>query len=323
MVDIKGFSFIEFTSQDIDQFHDLFLNFGFMFIHEGITDVGKIRIYQQGNIRFIVNNSSQFENKFASLHGPSVCSFGFSVSEPKKIHKNLIELAATDASPDDSHPAIEGIGGSRLYLNKSFKNLPKGTGLGLESIDHITHNVYQGNMDKWAKFYEEFFDFEQIRFFDIKGEITGLKSRAMAHGSIAIPINEDTGDIGQIAEYLKEYNGEGVQHIALLTDDIYPTVEQMKKNGIEFLDVSDTYYDMIEERIPNHGEDLERMKANKILIDGKEDELLLQIFTKTYIGPVFFEIIQRKNNKGFGEGNFQALFDSIERDQMRRGVLDG
>jgi 4-hydroxyphenylpyruvate dioxygenase len=193
-------------------------------------------------------------------------------------------------------------------------------------IDHLTHNVYRGNMDKWANFYESIFNFHEIRFFDIKGQATGLISRALSSpcGKIKIPLNESKDDISQIEEFLHEYHGEGIQHIALSTETIYDTIHQMRQNGIQFLDVPDTYYDMIQNRIPWHQEPLEKLREERLLIDGESDPshgLLLQLFTQNIFGPVFFEIIQRKGNQGFGEGNFTALFEAIERDQMRRGVL--
>lgn len=199
-------------------------------------------------------------------------------------------------------------------------------GFGLTFIDHLTHNLYQGNMQKWSEYYEKLFNFREIRYFDIKGVKTGLLSKAMTapDGLVRIPLNESSDEKSQINEYLREYKGEGIQHIALFTDDIYTTVEQMRDAGIEFLDTPDTYYEVIDQRIPNHGEDVPRLARNKILIDADPEtkqRKLLQIFTQNAFGPIFFEIIQRKGNEGFGEGNFQALFESIERDQMRRGVL--
>jgi 4-hydroxyphenylpyruvate dioxygenase len=236
-------------------------------------------------------------------------------------------------------PRIAGIGGSMLYLvdrkdgsalAREFELLegadPNHAGFGLTFIDHLTHNVFFGNMDEWADFYERLFGFYEVRYFDIKGQQTGLKSRAMTapNGAISIPINQSEDPKSQINEYLDEYNGEGVQHIALYTENIYDTVEGLRDAGIEFLDTPDTYYEIIDRRVPEHDEDLERMQRNRILIDADQEtgkKQLLQIFTQTNIGPIFFEIIQRKGNKGFGEGNFTALFESIELDQMRRGVL--
>jgi len=238
-------------------------------------------------------------------------------------------------------PAIEGIGGSVIYFvdrygdkgvsiyDVDFVPTDRAKGLrhdgaGLKEIDHVTHNVYRGNMNVWAGFYEKLFNFREIKYFDIEGKLTGLKSRAMTSpcGKIRIPINESSDDKSQIAEYLNEYKGEGIQHIALSTEDIYRTVETLRRGDVAFQSTPDTYYDGVEKRVPKHGEDLARLKRNNILIDGGPGAgLLLQIFTQNAIGPIFFEIIQRKGNDGFGEGNFQALFESIEQDQIRRGVL--
>jgi 4-hydroxyphenylpyruvate dioxygenase len=198
--------------------------------------------------------------------------------------------------------------------------------VGLTYIDHLTHNVHRGRMDEWSSFYERLFNFREIRYFDIEGKLTGLKSKAMTSpcGNIRIPINESSDDKSQIQEYLSAYHGEGIQHIALGTGDIYDSVEALKLKGVPFQDVPDTYYEQVDARLPGHGESLQRMSADRILIDGAPTEgggLLLQIFTQTVIGPIFFEIIQRRGNEGFGEGNFRALFESIELDQIRRGVL--
>jgi 4-hydroxyphenylpyruvate dioxygenase len=238
-------------------------------------------------------------------------------------------------------PAIEGIGGSVIYLVDRYGDrtiydvdfVPTDAvlgweheGAGLTEIDHVTHNVFRGNMDLWAGFYEKLFNFREIRYFDIEGKLTGLKSRAMTSpdGKIRIPINESSDDKSQIAEYLHAYKGEGIQHIALGTGNIYQSVETLAKSGVEFQDTPETYYDRLDNRIQGHGEDVARLKRDRILMDGAVDEetgLLLQIFTQNAIGPIFFELIQRKGNQGFGEGNFQALFESIEADQIKRGVL--
>jgi len=235
-------------------------------------------------------------------------------------------------------PAIEGIGGSVIYLVDRYGAqsiydvdfLPTDPalgfahpGAGLTAIDHVTHNVFRGNMDKWAGFYEKLFNFREVRYFDIEGQLTGLKSRAMTSpdGQIRIPINESSDDKSQIEEYLHAYHGEGIQHIALATGDIYASVEALRKSGVAFQEAPQTYYERLDNRIQGHGEDIPRLKANNILMDGAKDDLLLQIFTQNAIGPIFFELIQRKGNQGFGEGNFKALFESIEADQIRRGVL--
>jgi 4-hydroxyphenylpyruvate dioxygenase len=267
----------------------------------------------------------------------------FRVENAKFAHERALSLGATDFKNELGLYAIEGIGSSALYLideatatdlydteftplgNHSITHT-KPIGFGLNYLDHVTHNVYRGNMDKWAQFYEKLFNFREIRYFDIEGKLTGLKSRAMTSpcGNIRIPINESADDKSQIAEYLHQYRGEGIQHIALGTAAIYETVEEMRDHGIPFLTTPPTYYEAVDKRVPQHGENLVRMKHNHILIDGAPTEgqgLLLQIFTKNLVGPIFFEIIQRKGNEGFGEGNFKALFVAMEEDQIQRGVL--
>jgi 4-hydroxyphenylpyruvate dioxygenase len=342
---IDGFEFVEFAAPDAGLLHSLFRHMGFTAIarHRG----RKVTLYRQGDINFLVNEEpDSFAADFARAHGPSACGFAIRVADAPRARAWAIDRGADALSNKPGTlpvrvPVIEGIGGSALYLvdrygergsiyDGDFEYLdgvdrhPRG--FGLTFIDHLTHNVYQGNMDKWAGFYERIFNFREIRYFDIKGAKTGLVSRAMTapDGMVRIPINEATDNKSQIAEYLHEYNGEGIQHIALFTDDIYASVESLRGDGIEFLDVPDTYYEMVDGRVPGHREHLERMQENRILIDADNEtreRLLLQIFTQTCVGPIFFEIIQRKGNEGFGEGNFQALFESIERDQERRGVL--
>jgi len=331
MIDVKGISYIEFAAPYDNFYKKLFQTLGFEKIAlaarpcieyaDLILHNYSGEIYKQNDITFIVYAKEfSFSREFYEKHGPSVSSFSFAVDNPVTALKEAIKLGCKNVSPRSYLHAIEGVGESKIFLTKSTPPASN-KGVGLKYIDHLTNNVYPGNMGKWSKFYETVFGFRLLKYFDIDGQQTGLVSRAMGKDIIAIPINEDKSDKGQIAEYLRKYNGEGVQHIALLTDDIYDSVEKLRKNGIEFLDIPDTYYEMIDERIPNHNEDLERMKKNKILIDGEEGSILLQIFTKTVIGPVFFEIIQRKNNKLFGDGNFAALFRAIEEDQVQRGVL--
>jgi 4-hydroxyphenylpyruvate dioxygenase len=268
----------------------------------------------------------------------------FRVKDAAYAYKKLLELGAkpfpNQVGPMELNiPAIEGIGGSVIYLvdrygdrsiydvdfvpTDSAKGFPH-EGAGLAEIDHVTHNVFRGNMEKWAGFYERLFNFREIRYFDIEGKLTGLKSRAMTSpdGKIRIPINESSDDKSQIEEYLHAYHGEGIQHIALGTNDIYKSVESLRAKGVVFQDTPDAYYERIDNRLKGHGEDVDRMKRDRILIDGGQDQgLLLQIFTQNAIGPIFFELIQRKGNEGFGEGNFRALFESIEADQIKRGVL--
>ncbi len=339
---VEGFEFVEYAAPDGQLLHDLFRSMGFSPIarHKRFD----ITLYRQGDINFLVNEQpDSFAANFAREHGPCCVGFALRVEDAQTAYASTMANGAvsmTDVSPVALNgPRIEGIGGSILYLaDRNHGSVwedeyeliegadPFPDGFGMTFIDHLTHNVYHGNMDEWADFYTRLFGFYEVRYFDIKGQQTGLTSRAMTSptGVISIPINQSSDPKSQINEYLDQYRGEGVQHIALYTNDVYGTVEAMHEAGIEFLDTPDTYYEIINRRIPEHGEDLERMRRNRILIDADEEtkkKLLLQIFTKTNIGPIFFEIIERKGNKGFGEGNFTALFESIELDQMRRGVL--
>src|SRR5437763_1485012 len=302
-----------------------------------------VTLYTQGEINFILNpEPGSFAQAFARLHGPSVCAIAFRVADAAKAYKRAIALGAKPVhgkvGPMEINiPAIEGIGGSLIYLvdrygertiyDVDFTPLitdPAPAGVGLTAIDHLTHNVHRGRMELWAEFYERLFNFREIRYFDIEGKLTGLKSKAMTSpcGRIRIPINESADDRSQIQEYLDAYHGEGIQHIALHTSDIYRTVDALRTNGVDLLDTPQTYYELVDKRLPGHGEPLEELRKRKILIDGNPaGGFLLQIFTKTMIGPIFFEIIQRKGDEGFGEGNFRALFESMELDQVRRGVL--
>jgi 4-hydroxyphenylpyruvate dioxygenase len=346
-----GFEFVEFASANPDQLSALFKLMGFSLIAHHRSK--RVYLYRQGDVNFILNcEPSSHADTFFQAHGPSANAMAFRV---KNVAKALEHARAQGAKIHESGkvgpmelniPAIEGIGGSLLYLvdrygpagsiyDVDFDYLP-GTerhphGAGLTYIDHLTHNVFQGQMDTWANFYTRLFNFREVRYFDIEGKLTGLKSRAMTSpcGKIRIPINESSDDKSQIHEYLEQYNGEGIQHIALASDDIYATVENLRARGVEFMPTPDAYYKRVDTRLPGHGEPVERMKQLRILIDGAPDSepgkgdggLLLQIFTKTVIGPIFFEIIQRKGDEGFGEGNFKALFESIEQDQIDRGVL--
>ncbi|MBL8515235.1 MAG: 4-hydroxyphenylpyruvate dioxygenase [Betaproteobacteria bacterium] len=342
-----GFEFVEYTAPDTAALGRLFESLGFAAVARHRSK--RVTLYRQGGINFIVNaEPDSFAQSFARVHGPSACAFGIRVKDAAKAFKRAIELGAKPyegpVGPMELNiPAIQGIGGSLLYLIDRYGprsiydvdfvpvdgHSMEHKGVGLEIVDHLTHNVYVGRMDTWAQFYEKLFNFREIRYFDIKGKKTGLTSRALTSpcGKIRIPINEPSDQKSQIQEYLDAYNGEGIQHIALSCANIYETVESLRATGVRFLDTPDTYYAAVNKRVPNHGEDLERLKKNRILIDGegldkesKEDKLL-QIFTETVIGPIFFEIIQRKGNEGFGEGNFRALFESIEADQIARGVV--
>src|SRR5476649_747030 len=340
-----GFEFVEYTAPDVTQLFALFERMGFRAVARHRSK--NVTLFRQGNVNFIVNAEPDSHGaRFAAKHGPSACAMAFRVKDAARAYAKLIALGAkpfhnTVGPMELNIPAIEGIGGSVIYLVDRYGDrtiydvdfLPTDAklgwehgGAGLTEIDHVTHNVFRGNMDKWAGFYEKFFNFREVRYFDIEGKLTGLKSRAMTSpdGAIRIPINESSDDKSQIEEYLHAYHGEGIQHIALGTGDIYETVETLKTKGVPFQTVPDTYYEQVDRRLPGHGQDIVRMAADRILIDGAPTEgggLLLQIFTQTVIGPIFFEIIQRRGNEGFGEGNFRALFESIELDQIRRGVL--
>jgi len=340
-----GFEFVEYTAPDVKQLHDFFEQMGFRAV--GRHRSKDVTLYRQGETNFVVNaEPGSHGARFAKAHGPSACAMAFRVKDAGFAYRKLIELGAipfqNPVGPMELNiPAIEGIGGSVIYLVDRYgehsiydvdfvpTDPAKGfahEGAGLATIDHVTHNVFRGNMDKWAGFYEKLFNFREVRYFDIEGKLTGLKSRAMTSpdGNIRIPINESSDDKSQIHEYLEEYKGEGIQHIALGTDRIYDAVETLRTMGVKFQDTPDTYYERLDNRIKGHGEDVPRLKRDRILMDGAVDDdtgLLLQIFTQNAIGPIFFEIIQRKGNQGFGEGNFKALFESIELDQIRRGVL--
>jgi len=340
-----GFEFVEYTAPDISALHQLFKRMGFRAV--GRHRSKQVMLYRQGDTNFIVNAEPESHSaRFARAHGPSACAMALRVRDAGTAYRALLVRGAVPfanaVGPMELNiPAIEGIGGSVIYLVDRYggpsiydvdfvpTDPAKGfahDGAGLSSIDHVTHNVFRGNLDKWAGFYERLFNFREVRYFDIEGKLTGLRSRAMTSpdGKIRIPINESSDDKSQIEEYLSAYHGEGIQHIALGTDDIYASVEVLRQGGVAFQDTPDTYYQRLASRIPGHGEDVARLKRNRILMDGASDVdtgLLLQIFTQNAIGPIFFEIIQRKGNQGFGEGNFRALFESIEADQIRRGVL--
>jgi 4-hydroxyphenylpyruvate dioxygenase len=338
-----GFEFVEYTGPDPQALAALFERMGFVAAARHRSK--NVTLYQQGDVNFILNAEPEsFAQAFARLHGPSVCAIAFRVADAARAYERAIGLGAKPVhgkvGPMELNiPAIEGIGGSLIYLVDRYGErtiydvdfIPliedrAPAGVGLTQIDHLTHNVHRGRMGLWAEFYERLFNFREIRYFDIEGELTGLRSKAMTSpcGKIRIPINESADDKSQIAEYLAAYHGEGIQHIALAAADIYATVEALRARDISFMSVPDTYYEAVAARVPGHGEDLARLRQDRILIDGSPSEgqgLLLQIFTDTVIGPIFFEIIERKGNDGFGEGNFRALFESIERDQIRRGVL--
>lgn len=344
-----GFEFVEYAHPNPAELHALFELMGYAPVAKHKTK--NITLYRQGHINYLVNEepgSHGFD--FVAAHGPCAPSMAFRVVDAKKAYARAIALGAepADVSPARKTldvPAIKGIGGSLLYFVDRYG--AKGTaydlefdwlgiknpwieGAGLFYLDHLTHNVHRGRMDVWTGFYENLFNFRQIRFFDIEGRASGLFSRALTSpdGKIRIPINEDAGDAGQIEEYLATYRGEGIQHIACGSSDIYRTVERLRDDGLPFMpSPPETYFEKIDARLQKHGEDVDRLKRDGILIDGEgvvaggETKVLLQIFSANAIGPIFFEFIQRKGDDGFGEGNFKALFESIEEDQLRRGVL--
>jgi len=353
-----GFEFIEYAAPDPRAMGALFERLGFKAIarhrHKDVV------LYRQGGINFIVNaEPDSFAQRFARLHGPSICAIAFRVADAKAAYERALSLGAWGyagtAGPGELNiPAIKGIGDSVIYLIDRWRG--KGgkrageignigfydvdfeplqgvdataasldpVGHGLAYIDHLTHNVHKGRMNEWAGFYERLFNFRESRYFDIEGQVTGVKSKAMTSpcGKIRIPINEEgTEKAGQIQEYLDKYHGEGIQHVALGSTDLYKTVDALKARGVKLLDTNDTYYELIDKRIPGHGLDVAALKQRRILVDGKAGALLLQIFSENQLGPIFFEFIQRKGDEGFGEGNFKALFESIELDQIKRGVL--
>ena len=352
-----GFEFIEYAAPDPVAMGKVFDSMGFTPVarhrHKNVT------LYRQGEINFIINaEPDSFAQRFARLHGPSVCAIAFRVHNAKAAYERALNLGAWgyagQAGPGELNiPAIKGLGDSLIYLvdrwrgkggaqrgdignigffDVDFEPLPGLTteqalhpkGHGLTYIDHLTHNVHRGRMNEWAEFYERLFNFREVKYFDIEGQVTGVKSKAMTSpcGKIRIPINEEGKEkAGQIQEYLDMYNGEGIQHIAMGSDNLYESVDQLRAGGVKLLDTIDTYYELVDKRLPDHGEDIAELKKRKILIDGAGKKLLLQIFSENQLGPIFFEFIQRKGDDGFGNGNFKALFESIELDQMRRGVL--
>jgi 4-hydroxyphenylpyruvate dioxygenase len=352
-----GFEFIEYAAPDPAAMGALFERMGFRAIarhrHKAVL------LYRQGGINFIVNaEPDSFAQRFARLHGPSICAIAFRVADARSAYARAQSLGAWGyagtAGPGELNiPAIKGIGDSLIYFvdrwrgkgdaqdgdignigfyDVDFEPIDRGQrdalnppGHGLTYIDHLTHNVHRGRMGEWAEFYERLFNFREVRYFDIEGQVTGVKSKAMTSpcGKIRIPINEEGNEKpGQIQEYLDTYHGEGIQHIALGSRDLHGSVDALRASGIKLLDTIDTYYELIDRRIPGHGQDLEALRKRRILVDGKAGALLLQIFSENQLGPIFFEFIQRKGDQGFGEGNFKALFESIELDQIRRGVLN-
>jgi 4-hydroxyphenylpyruvate dioxygenase len=344
-----GFEFVEYAHPAPEKLHALFELMGFAAVARHKTK--NITVYRQGDVNYLVNEAPGTHGfDFVAAHGPCAPSMAFRVVDAGQAYQRALSLGAEPADTSSAQktldvPAIKGIGGSLLYFVDRYgakgsaydiefdwvgESNPRPEGVGLFYLDHLTHNVRRGRMDVWTSFYAKFFNFRQIRFFDIEGRASGLFSRALTSpdGKIRIPINEDAGDSGQIEEYLHVYRGEGIQHIACGVKDIYQTVERLRADGLPFMPSPPaTYFEKIDARLPKHGEDTARLARDGILIDGEgvvdggHTKVLLQIFSANAIGPIFFEFIQRKGDDGFGEGNFKALFESIEEDQIRRGVL--
>ncbi|WP_343116039.1 4-hydroxyphenylpyruvate dioxygenase [Ostreiculturibacter nitratireducens] len=343
-VGTDGFEFVEFAHPEPEKLRDLFRMMGYQLTARHKSKA--IELWQQGDITYILNAEPGSQaTRFVEEHGPCAPSMGWRVVDAQHAYEHAIAKGAKPYGADDKAldvPAIVGIGGSLIYFVDKYGDenpydaefdwvaKPKPEGVGFYYLDHLTHNVHKGNMDVWFRFYGNIFGFKQIRFFDIEGKYTGLYSRALTSpcGRIRIPINEDRGETGQIVEYLKRYKGEGIQHIAVGTEDIYAATDAIADRGLKFMPKPPmTYYEMSHDRVQGHEEPIGRMARHGILIDGEgvvdggETKILLQIFSKTVIGPIFFEFIQRKGDDGFGEGNFRALFESIEQDQIDRGVL--
>ncbi|MEH6758146.1 MAG: 4-hydroxyphenylpyruvate dioxygenase [Parasphingorhabdus sp.] len=351
---LDGFEFVEFCAPEKGVLEPVFEVMGFTLIAQHRSK--DVHLWRQGQINLIINYEPRSAAwYFAREHGPSACGMAFRVKDARKAYDHLLakgaEPVAVQTGPMELHiPAIRGIGGAIVYLVDRYADEERGAvlsiydidfeyldgvdrnpvGAGFNIIDHLTHNVYGGRMAYWADYYESLFNFREIRFFDIKGEYTGLTSKALTapDGKIRIPLNEEgEGGKGQIEEFLREFNGEGIQHIALICDDLIACWDRLKKLGVPFMTAPpNSYYEMLDGRLPGHGEDVAALQSRGILLDGTteggEPRLLLQIFAEAQVGPVFFEFIQRKGDDGFGEGNFKALFESIERDQVARGVLN-
>ncbi len=339
-----GFEFVEFAHPNPQELRDLFASMGYEHVANHKTMA--VELWQQGDITYVINaEEGSFAAKFVEEHGPCAPSMAWRVADAQKAFDHAVAQGAEPYEANDKTvdwPAIKGIGGSLLYFTDQYYDTSpyndefewiaqsKPRGVGFYYLDHLTHNVFKGNMDKWFQFYGKLFNFKEIRFFDIEGKFTGLFSRALTSpcGRIRIPINEDRGETGQIVAYLKKYNGEGIQHIAVGSEDIYQSTDTIAENGIAFMSGPPaTYYDLSYDRVVGHDEPKDKMMKHGILIDGEgvldggETKILLQIFSKTVIGPIFFEFIQRKGDDGFGEGNFKALFESIEREQIESGEL--
>lgn len=337
---LDGVEFVEFSGPDAGYFDRLFIAYGFKKVAS--LKERKIDLYRQGDINFIVNcDPGSFATKFAGKHGPCISATGFRTKDAVMAFRTATTRGARGYMGTDTaatpFPAIYGIGDSLVYFvdegltRKLYEDIFKvkaedkaPRGVGFKVVDHFTNNVPRGEMQKWCDFYTQIFNFRETRYFDIRGKQTGLISKVMRSpcNKFAVPINEPSDQKSQIQEYLDEYRGSGIQHLALLTENISETLDALRSQKQEFLaPPPDTYYRMLKDRLPGVTEDVERLRGQGILVDGDDKGYLLQIFSKNIIGPIFFEVIQRKGHHGFGEGNFQALFDSIEADQKERGYL--
>lgn len=336
-IGLSGIEFTEFASPEPAKLDELFTEFGFSRIQRHRD--WDIALYRQNDIRFLLNRQPRtFASEFVRLHGPSICSMGWRVEDAERAQREAVRRGAKAYHGEGTLsgiPAIHGIGDSLIYFIEGGDKAPYLQQFlaldrpnivedkGFLVVDHLTNNVEQGTMELWSNFYKDVFGFTEVRYFDIRGVKTGLTSYALRSpcGTFCIPLNEGSEDRSQIEEYLREYKGPGVQHLAFLTRDLLASLDKLKGSKIVTLDIDDDYYDHVFERVPNVREDRDRIKAHRVLVDGDEDGYLLQIFTSNLIGPIFIEMIQRENHFAFGEGNFGALFRAIERDQERRGVL--
>ncbi|NJN65006.1 MAG: 4-hydroxyphenylpyruvate dioxygenase [Acidobacteria bacterium] len=335
-IGLSGIEFVEFASPDPARLDALFLAFGFSRLKRHVE--ARVDYYRQNDMHFLLNGEPRsFAEDFARRHGPSICSMGWRVADAHHAIEEAVRRGARRYEGESfvDAPAIYGIGDSLIYFVEQapqrawlrrFAAHPSPAPVedkGFVAIDHLTNNVYKGTMETWARFYKDIFGFTEVRYFDIKGVKTGLQSFALRSpcGSFSIPINEGNEDKSQIEEYLREYRGPGVQHLAFLTHDLLGSLDRLDHTAIATLDIDDDYYDTVFDRVPGVTEDRERIRKHRVLVDGDDEGYLLQIFTRNLIGPIFVEMIQRKNHHSFGEGNFGALFRSIEKDQERRGVL--
>lgn len=337
-IGLRGIEFVEFAATSSNNIENIFTDFGFI-LYQRHKDKN-IKLFKQNHINFLFNQQTEsFAWNFAKVHGPSISSMGWHFENATQAFELAISRGARACKENDyGIPAIYGIGESLIYfldessIQQNYAKLgfipPKNNETrktkGFECIDHLTNNVHKGTMQSWANFYKNIFEFKEVRYFDIRGQKTGLTSYALRSpdGSFCIPINEADEKKSQINEYLEQYHGPGIQHLAFLTNDILDSLKHLEGTGINMLDIAPDYYQKAFVRVPNVREDKNEIQKRNVLVDGDENGYLLQIFTKNIIGPIFIEIIQRNNHLSFGEGNFQALFDSIERDQMKRGVFN-